>query len=213
VIERLVSYDKEDNMINRTVVSELQSSTMILTYTNIRSYVFTFVFVALAVLVPWGFHQYHLAGPTYLPMHIFVLIAGLIFGWRAGLIVGALTPLVSYSVSGMPVLTILPQIVIEISVYGLVAGILREKLNLPVVWSLLGAMIAGRIALCLAVSAIYFVAEEIHSPLGAESAPLIAVWSTIKQGWPGIIIQLALIPLIIWLVAKLRIKASRSDQP
>jgi len=198
-------------MINRTVVSELRSSAMILTYTDIRSYVFTFVFVALAVLVPWVFHQYHLAGPTYLPMHIFVLIAGLIFGWRTGLIVGVLTPLVSYSVSGMPVLTILPQIVVEISIYGLVAGLLREKLNMPVVWSLLGAMIAGRIALCLAVSAIYLVAGEIYSPLGPESNPLIVVWSTFKQGWPGIIIQLALIPLIIWLVAKLRIKASRSD--
>jgi hypothetical protein len=200
-------------MTDRTAVSELRSSTMILTYTNIRSYVFTFVFVALSVLVPWGFHQYHLAGPTYLPMHIFVLIAGLLFGWRTGLIVGILTPLVSYSVSGMPVLTILPQIVVEVSIYGLVAGLLREKLNLPVVWSLLGAMIAGRLALCLAVCAIYFVAAEIHSPLGREPNPLIAVWSTVKQGWPGIIIQLALIPLIIWLVAKLRIKASRSGQP
>lgn len=200
-------------MINRTVVSELRPSAMILTYTDIRSYVFTFVFVALAVLVPWVFHQYHLAGPTYLPMHIFVLIAGLIFGWRTGLIVGALTPLVSYSVSGMPVLTILPQIVVEVSIYGLVAGLLREKLNLSLIWSLLGAMIAGRIALCLVVSAIYLVAGEIYSPLGLESNPLIAVWSTVKQGWPGIIIQLALIPLIIWLVAKLRIKASRSDQP
>lgn len=199
-------------MINRTVVSELQPSAMILTYTNIRSYVFTFIFVALSVLVPWVFHQYHLAGPTYLPMHIFVLIAGLIFGWRAGLIVGALTPLVSYGVSGMPVLTILPQIVVEVSIYGLVAGLLREKLNLSIIWSLLGAMIAGRIALCLAVSAIYLVAGEIYSPLGLESNPLIAVWSTVKQGWPGVIIQLALIPLIIWLVAKLRIKASRSGQ-
>jgi uncharacterized membrane protein len=210
VIEKSGWYDKEGNMINRTVVSELRSSAIILTYTDIRSYVFTFVFVALAVLVPWGFHQYHLAGPTFLPMHIFVLAAGLVFGWRAGLIVGALTPLVSYSVSGMPVLTILPQILVEISTYGLVAGLLREKLNLSVVWSLLGAMLAGRLALCLTVSAIYLVAGEIYSPLGLESNPLTAVWSTIKQGWPGIIIQLALIPLSLWLVAKWRLKVSRS---
>ena len=82
-------------MISRIAISKPLPFPVILKYTDIRSYVLTLVFVLLDVLVPWVFHQFHLAGPTFLPMHIFVLIAGLVFGWRAGLIVGLLTPLTS----------------------------------------------------------------------------------------------------------------------
>ena len=190
-------------MISRIAISKPSPLPMILKYTNIRSYVLTFVFVLLAVLVPRAFHQFHLAGPTFLPMHIFILIAGLVFGWRAGLIVGLLTPLASYLVSGMPALRTLPQIVVELSAYGLAAGILRERFNRPVIWSLLGAMIAGRLALCLAVLVIYLTLGTIYSPLGLEANPFLVVWSVVKQGWPGMVIQLALIPVIIWLVGKL----------
>ena len=197
-------------MINRIVVSKPYPFPVILKYTGIRSYILTGVFVLLSVAVPWVFHQFHLGGATFLPMHIFVFIAGLLFGWRAGLAVGLLTPLASYIVSGMPVLRILPQIVVELSVYGMVAGILREKFNLRVAWSLLGAMIAGRLALCLGALLIYLMASMVYSPLGLEANPFFVVWSAIKQGWPGIVIQLALIPAVVWLVGKLAAKTSMS---
>jgi len=197
-------------MIGRVAVSKPQPFPMVLKYTNIRSYVFTFVFVLLSVLVPWAFHQFHLAGPTFLPMHIFVLVAGLLFGWRAGLIVGLLTPLASNVISGMPVLRILPQIVVELSAYGLVAGILREKLNLRVIWSLLGAMIGGRLALFLAVLITYLILGESYSPLGVETSPILSLWSTIRQGWLGIVIQLVAIPTAIWLAVKFAAKKEES---
>ncbi len=189
-------------MINRIATSKPQPFPVVLRYTDIRSYLLTALFVMLSVLVPWAFHQFHLAGPTFLPMHIFVLIAGLLFGWRAGLIVGLFTPLASYAVSGMPALTILPQIIIELSAYGSIAGMLREKYNLRAVWSLLGAMLGGRIASLLTIMAIYLVAGQSYSPLGMEASPLAAFWSTVKQGWPGIVIQLALIPAIVWLAGR-----------
>jgi hypothetical protein len=194
-------------MYSRVAVSKNRTFPKVLTYTNIRSYVFTVVFVALAVATPLVFHQFHLAGPTFLPMHIFVLVAGLIFGWKAGLMVGLFTPLVSYGVSGMPVLTLLPQIVVEISFYGLVAGVLRERFNLRVIWSLVGAMIAGRLALLLTVSILSF-GGAIYSPLslytgrGSETNPLAVLWSTFSLGWPGIVIQLISIPVIIKLVER-----------
>ena len=193
-------------MINRIAISKPQPFPLLLKYNNVRSYVLTAAFVSLAVLVPWVFHQFHLAGPTFLPMHIFVLMAGLLFGWRAGVIVGLLTPLASYAVSGMPVLTILPQVLIELSAYGLIAGILREKYNLRAIWSLLGAMIGGRLALLLALLVIYLVAGESYSPLGLETSPFVAFSSVIKQGWPGVVIQLVSIPALIWLAGKLAAK-------
>ena len=193
-------------MINRIAISKVYPFPMVLKYRDVRSYVLTAAFVSLAVLLPWVFHQFHLAGPTFLPMHIFVLMAGLLFGWRAGLAVGLLTPLASYAVSGMPVLTILPQVLIELSAYGLIAGILREKYNLRAIWSLLGAMIGGRLALLLALLVIYLVAGESYSPLGLETSPFVAFSSVIKQGWPGIVIQLVSIPALIWLAGKLAAK-------
>ncbi len=189
-------------MINKIALSKPQPFPMVLKYKDIRSYVFTSIFISLAVLTPWIFHQFHLAGATFLPMHIFVLIAGLLFGWRTGLIVGLLTPLVSYATSGMPALSILPQILIELSAYGLIAGMLREKLNLRVIWSLLGAMAGGRLALLLAVTTIYLITGENYSPLGLETGPISAFWSVIKQGFPGVIIQLVSIPLIVWIAGK-----------
>jgi len=196
-------------MINRIAFSRPQSLFMALKYKDIRSYLLTAAFVMLAVFVPWVFHQFHLAGPTFLPMHIFVLIAGLLFGWRAGLLVGLFTPLVSYLISGMPALNVLPQVVIEVSAYGLIAGMLREKYNLRTIWSLLGAIIGGRLALLLAISVIYFIGGQSYSPLGPEANPLASFWSTVKQGWPGIAIQLAFIPAIIWLVEKSAAKDTR----
>jgi LytS/YehU family sensor histidine kinase len=189
-------------MINRIAFSKPQSLIGALKYKDIRSYLLTAAFVMLAVFVPWIFHQFHLAGATFLPMHIFVLIAGLLFGWRAGLLVGLFTPVTSYFISGMPALNVLPQVVIEVSAYGLISGLLREKYNLRTIWSLLGAMIGGRMALLLAISIIYFIGGQSYSPLGPEVNPLASSWSTVKQGWPGLAIQLAFIPAIIWLVGK-----------
>ena len=182
--------------MNRVLTnSEYLPFPRVLKYTDMLSYIFTAVFVSLAVATPWVFHQFYLAGATFLPMHIFVLVAGLLFGWRTGLVVGLLAPLASYAISGMPVLTILPQIVVELSVYGLAAGILREKFNLRNIWALIGAMMAGRLALLLAVSIIYLI--------GAGKSPLTMLWTVVSLGWPGILIQLVSIPLIIKLLERL----------
>jgi len=194
-------------MLRRVAVSPRQPFPWALTYTNIRSYVFTIVFVSLAVVTPWVFHQFHLAGPIFLPMHVFVLMAGLLFGWRAGLIVGLFTPLVSYGISGMPLLAILPQIVVELAFYGLAAGMLRERFNLRVIWSLIGAMIAGRLALLLTLTVLCF-GGAIYNPLslytgmGAEANPLSVLWSTISLGWPGIVIQLVSISVVVKLLER-----------
>ena len=189
-------------MINRIAFSTPRSLPVALKYKDVRSYLLTATFVMLAVLVPWLFHQFHLAGPTFLPMQIFVLLAGLLFGWRAGLLVGLLTPLVSYFISGMPAVNILPQVIIEVSAYGLIAGLLREKYHLRTIWSLLGAMIGGRLALLSAISIMYLVGGQSYSTLGLESNPLASIWSTLSQSWPGIIIQLAFIPAMVWLAEK-----------
>ncbi len=188
--------------VHRTILFQSKSFDEALQYSDIRSYLITFVFILLSVAVPWTFHQFHLAGATFLPMHFFILIAGLLFGWRAGLIAGLCTPLASYAISYMPSLSVLPQIMIELSFYGFAAGILKEKFNFRTIWALLGAMLAGRAALLLTIIIIHLITGMVHSPLGPEVSPLAAFWSVIKQSWPGIMGQLVLIPVVILIVHK-----------
>jgi thiamine transporter ThiT len=190
-------------MIRRIAVN-VQSMPLSLKFTDIKTYGIIAVFVVLSVLTPWVFHQYPTAGPTYLPMHFFVFVAALTCGWQAGIIVGLLTPFASYAVSGMPVLNVLPQIAVEITVYGLLAGLLRQKLNLRVVWSLLGAMVGGRIALLITVFIVQAITGDVYSPLGPTTTPFSAVWNTVAQAWPGMIIQIILIPVAFWAFGRLK---------
>lgn len=188
-------------MNNRLATLSLPGFPLVLRYTDIRSYVLTAVFVSLSVAVPWGFHQFH-AGATYLPMHLFVLTAGLAFGWRAGLVIGLLSPLVSFAVSTMPPLTILPQVMTELTTYGLIAGLLVEKFHWRVTWSLLGAMAGGRLVLLIFLSVVYLSGGHSYSPLGPEASPFSALWTTLRLGWPGMLLQLLWLPLLFWLVAR-----------
>lgn len=171
-----------------SIALRADSSLHLLNFTDIRLYVFISIFVALDVAVPWALHQIHpLIGPTFLPMFFFALMAGLLLGWRVGLLVGFLSPLISFSLSGMPVLGILPQVVVHNSILGLSAGLLRGTFRINLVLSLLIAIIIGRLALGLTVLAVSF----------GEVNPVTSLWQTVQQGWPGIAIQLAALPLII----------------
>lgn len=166
---------------------------------NLELINFSILFVVLAVALPLVAHQFHLAGQIFLPMHLFVFAAALLFGWRAGLMVGILTPSISYLTSGMPLLSVLPQITIEIVTYGLVAGLCREKLKFNLYISLIIAMVAGRLA--SGFSALL---------IGTAVSPLNQIWQVIKIGWPGILIQLALVPLIVILIKRF-LEKNRSD--
>jgi len=165
----------------------------ILTFSDLRLYVYVSLFVALDVSVPWLCHIiYPLAGPTFLPLFFFVLLAGILFGWRAGILVGMLTPLMSYGLSGMPLPPVLPRIITEAAVYGLAAGLLRGYCRFGVITSLVGAIIAGRLAA--------FVLMALTLDL-SHSANL--AWQATKMGWPGIVLQLLLLPLIVVFLEKL----------
>ena len=147
--------------------------------------------VAIGVVLPIVFHSVGFMGSVFLPMHIPVLIAGLFLGARAGFITGVFTPLISTLVTGMPpMMPVLPIMIVELGVYGFIAGYCYEGKRGALYSSLLTAMAAGRIA---AGFAVYGLALLIELPI----SPLVYLQGALIAGAPGIIIQLALIPLII----------------
>jgi hypothetical protein len=186
----------------RRITIDARPLPLSLNLTDVRTYLALAAFVILSVLTPWAFHQYPLAGPTFLPMHLFIFVAALAGGWPAGLFVGLLTPFASFAVSGMPPAAILPQIAVEVTAYGLIAGLLRQKYNLNVFFSLLGAMVGGRLALLAGVFAVQAVTGHVFSPLGPTATPLAAVWNTVAQSWPGMLVQLAVIPAGFWAASR-----------
>lgn len=174
-------------MINFTQTKRLPH---ILILSDIKYYIFSLSFVGLAVFTPWILHKFQILGPQFLPMHFFVIIAGFLFGWRTGLMVGILSPLMSYSISHMPPLVILPETILELAVYGLVIGLLRER-KINILFALPLAMVAGRIARLL-----------LAFGMGLNTNPM----QYFQMSWPGIVLQLALIPLIIFLLEKVFFK-------
>lgn len=62
------------------------------------------MFIALGLVLPFLTGQIPQFGNMLLPMHIPVILCGLICGWRYGAIVGFVLPLLRYALFGMPVL-------------------------------------------------------------------------------------------------------------
>ena len=149
--------------------------------------------IALCVVFPLAFHAVPMAGIRLLPMHVPVLLAGLICGPVFGLIVGLTGPLLSSLITGMPPMGIVPAMMIECAVYGLVSGIMihlihTRRLSVDLYISLITAMIVGRIVAGI-TQAVYFSVE----------AYSIAAWTTtyFVYALPGLVIQLLFIPSVV----------------
>ena len=99
-------------------------------------------------------------GETFLPMHLPILLVGLLAGPYAGLIAGALGPLASFALSGMPGVVMLPFMMIELAIYGLSAGLLRN-VQMPTIAKVLVCQVAGRLVRAAAIfAAIYGFGNE-----------------------------------------------------
>ncbi|MCM1322302.1 MAG: hypothetical protein NC041_07640 [Bacteroides sp.] len=131
-----------------------------------------------------------LPGVIFLPMHYGVFLAGLLGGPIIGLLAGIASPAVSMIVSGMPAAHTLPFMTIELAGYGFVSGFLAEK-EMPVFLKVLAAQIAGRILRALAVLAAVYLFH-------ADNVSLASLRSMLLPALPGILIQWAVIPLIMY---------------
>ena len=153
------------------------------------------LFCAIGVLLPQAFHMFGTAaGMTFLPMHIPVLMAGLIIGPVCGLVTGVVSPVLSCLFTGMPAPVKLPFMLFELAAYGLFSGLFSKNSNGVgrVYLSLIGAQIAGRAvnAVCT-LAAVYI-----------EKVSALSVWTAVVSGVPGIVIQLVFIPPLVIAVKK-----------
>ncbi len=153
--------------------------------------------IALAVILP---QLVHLAagaqgGAAWLPMYLPVLLGGCLLGWKWGLGVGILSPLVSFAVTSiggnaMPAASRLPYMIAELAVFAAVSGLFSRKIAengwmaFPAV---LLAQVAGRLFFLLTAAIFQSV-----SPLSAA-----AVWSQIRAGLLGMVLQAVVVPFLV----------------
>lgn len=164
----------------------------------IKKSIITAVCVALCVVLPMAFHSIPNAGSIYLPMHIPVLICGLVCGAPFGFICGLLGPALSSLIAGMPPMAYLPSMLVELAVYGGVAGLMMYfvktgKVYIDLYISLVVAMLLGRVVAGFAKALIF-----------SKGYYTITLWVTgsFVTALPGIIIQLVLIPSIVFALMK-----------
>ena len=168
---------------------------------KIHPLIYTAVCIALGVVLPIAFHAVPDAGRIFLPMHIPVLLCGLICGWPYGLICGIFAPVLSHYLTGMPPAAFLPSMLCELAAYGLFSGLLvrlirtkKELLNLYV--ALVGAMLLGR-ALAGILNALIFSAGRYS----------LQIWLTgaFATALPGIVIQIVLLPALVFALKKAKL--------
>lgn len=159
---------------------------------TITKLIFTGVCIALCIVLPIALHSIPNGGTLFSPMHLPVLLCGVICGGPHGLICGLMGPLLSCLISGMPAMAKLPFMMVELGIYGLVAGLLmrffHSKKLLPDLYlSLLIAMLSGRI-----------VAGLLKAFVLTDGNYSLAVWASgyFISCLPGIIVQLILIPVL-----------------
>lgn len=153
------------------------------------------MFLAIGMILPLLTGQIPQIGNMMLPMHIPVLLCGLICGWQYGAVIGLCLPIIRYMVFGMPVL--FPTGIAmstELMTYGLVIGVMyslsRWKCIVSLYRALIAAMIAGRL--------VWAAAQMILLGISGGAFTIKMFFAgAFFNAVPGITIQLILIPAVM----------------
>lgn len=174
--------------------------------TSIKRATITAACIALCYILPLVFHAVG-AGSVFSPMHIPVLLCGLICGSGYGLFCGIAGPVLSSVLSGMPTMPQLIYFVPELMVYGFVTGLMlrlvhTQKLLPDLYIALVTAMVAGRIVGGVA-QALFYLGSGQSFTVAAIAAGYFV--STL----PGIVCHLIAIPVLVTTLMKARLIPSR----
>ena len=170
---------------------------------NVKKLVLSAMFVALGLVLPFLTGQIREIGSMLLPMHLPVFLCGLICGWQYGLAVGFIVPLLRSFLFSMPMMyPTAIAMAFELATYGLVAGLIYnrvKKQNIASLYaSLIAAMLAGRV--------VFGIAQVILLGMNGKAYSWAAfLAASFTNAVPGIIIQLILIPAIIMALHKAKL--------
>lgn len=152
-------------------------------FLELRLYLIGSFLLAGSLALPFALHLFGVAGQIFMPIYLFALLAGLVYGWRCGILIGMLAPLISFSITQMPPAVLLPFVVVKAVSLGLVSGIIVEQLKgkrlyAAGICAVLFSLISGNLFLFIVTS---------NNRLAAAD---------FIMGYPGVIFMLIAIPYI-----------------
>lgn len=161
-------------------------------YEKIKKITLSALFIAIGLVLPLFTGQLKALGNAFLPMHLPVLLCGLIVGPMYGLIIGLILPILRHSIFGMPPLY--PTAIamsFELLTYGFVVGYLYKvskwKCIIALYESLIIAMIAGRIVWGIAQIILLGISGQVFTYQAF-------IGGAFLNAIPGIVFQLIFIP-------------------
>ena len=174
---------------------------------NVKKMLMTALSIALGVVLPLAFHSIPNAGRVFLPMHIPVLLCGMICGNPYGFLCGVITPVLSGLLTGMPPAAMLPSMLCELAAYGAISSLLMRYVNTKNIYTtiyvaLIGAMLLGRVC--------YGILNALIFNAGAYS---LSIWlaAAFVTAFPGIVIQILLIPVLVLSLQKANMFALKQN--
>lgn len=178
------------------MAKEKKTITALKTDKKVMKLVYAGLLTAIGIVLPQAFHMFgQSAGMVFLPIHIPVLMAGILLGPYYGAAVGFLVPLLSSVLTGMPPVPKLYFMFFELMGYGIVTGILIRRCNVYV--SLVGAMLAGRALYGLSlIGGVWLL--HLQAPFMNQAAFI----GGITSGLPGIAIQILILPVLYMALRK-----------
>lgn len=161
---------------------------------HIKNLTLSGMFLAIGLILPLLTGQIQQIGNMLLPMHIPVLLCGLICGWQYGGAVGLIMPFLRNLLFGMPPMPNAISMAFELAAYGLVIGLLYGRSKWKCIFSLyrsmLVAMIAGRV--------IWGAAQTIILGINGTGFTFqMFIAGALLNAIPGIILQMVLIPAVM----------------
>lgn len=176
-----------------------------------KNFVLAAMFMALGLVLPFLTGQIQQIGNMLLPMHLPVLVCGLICGWQYGAVVGFVLPLLRFALFGMP--PIYPMgvsMAFELAAYGFLVGWLyshsRWQCIISLYRCLLAAMVGGRLVWGAVRVLLSGVAGQAFTwEMFLSGALLTAI--------PGIVLQLTLIPALMLALDRTGLVKFRRAEP
>ena len=152
--------------------------------------------IVAAVLLPQMVHAVGVVagvggmlGQILLPMYIPVFVIGFYRGPVSGILTGLLAPLVSFWMTGMPAMNILPYMMIELIAIGALAGLLAKSKG-AALWRVLLVQVGAKAVRLLAFAGNLYFATE-----GALTASM--VFGDVVRSIPGILLQLVVVTVLL----------------
>lgn len=162
---------------------------------DLKKLVLSGLFLALGLVLPFITGNIPQIGSMLCPMHIPVLLCGFICGWKYGMVVGFVTPLLRSVMFGMP--PMFPgatAMAFELMTYGFLTGFLYEHSRWQCVKALYRCLILSMIGGRLVWGVVMIVLLGISGGAFTFQAFLAG---SLLNAIPGIALQLVLIPSVM----------------